>query len=250
MIKEILLFSGGLIIGIAGGIIGTKVILEKKLDKKYQDKADKEILEAMEKHFKDGASKKEPAKEPDKDSITDPGVASQAERAVQKEQEKKNQKVDYTSFSENGVERPDDMITKPKKTIVEPEDIEDEDEEDEIEKWDRQQEENYIKDIRETERWNRERNESPKIIKRENYGEYPLIERAELLYYQENDKLVFADNEEEIIDTEFYVGNCLIKYGFKHNQEKTIYVRNSYMGYDFEITKKPGAFVPGGNETG
>ena len=120
MIKEILLFSGGILVGAAAGIIGTKLFLEKKIDKKYQDKADKEILEAMQKHFKDGGSKTEPVKEPDKDSLSDAKVASVAEKAIQKEQEKKNQKINYTAYSENGVEHPDDMIVKPKKTIVEP----------------------------------------------------------------------------------------------------------------------------------
>ena len=248
MIKEILLFSGGILVGAAAGIIGTKLILEKKIDKKYQDKADKEILEAMEKHFKDGRSKTEPVKEPDKDSLSDTGVASVAEKAVQKEQEKKNQKINYTAYSENGVEKPDDMITKPKKTIVEPEDIEDE--EDEVEKWDRQEEENYIKGLRDSERWSRERLNRPKIIKRENYGEDPLLEKAELYYYPEDDVLAFAKNKEEIFDENFNVGDCLTKYGFKTNQEKTIYVRNSYVGYDFEITKRFERFVPDGNETG
>ena len=249
MIKEILLFSGGILVGVAAGIIGTKVILEKKLDKKYQDKADEEILEAMQKHFKDGGSKTEPVKEPDKDSLSDIGVASVAEKAVQKEQEKKNQKINYTAYSENGVEHPDDMIVKPKKTIVEPEDIED-DEEDEVEKWDRQEEENYIKGLRDSERWSRERLNRPKIIKRENYGEDPLLEKAELYYYPEDDVLAFAKNKEEIFDENFHVGDCLTKYGFKTNQEKTIYVRNSYVGYDFEITKRFERFVPDGNETG
>ena len=248
MIKEILLFSGGILVGAAAGIIGTKLILEKKIDKKYQDKADKEILEAMEKHFKDGRSKTEPVKEPDKDSLSDPGIASVAEKAVQKEQEKKNQKINYTAYSENGVEKPDDMITKPKKTIVEPDDIEDE--EDEVEKWDRQEEENYIKGLRDSERWSRERLNRPKIIKREDYGGDPLLETAELHYYPEQDILAFADNNEEIFDENFHVGDCLTKYGFKTNQEKTIYVRNSYVGYDFEITKRFDKFVPDGNETG
>lgn len=249
MIKEILLFSGGILVGAAAGIIGTKIFLEKKIDKKYQDKADKEILDAMQKHFKDSGSKTESVKEPDKDSLSDPGVASVAEKAVQKEQEKKNQKINYTAYSENGVEHPDDMIVKPKKTIVEPEDIED-DEEDEVEKWDRQEEENYIKGLRDSERWSRERLNRPKIIKREDYGEDPLLEKAELLYYQQDDILAFAENEEEITDEEFYVGSCLTKYGFKINQEKTIYVRNSYLGYDFEISKRFDSFVPIGNETG
>ena len=247
MIKEILLFSGGILVGAAAGIIGTKLILEKKIDKKYQDKADKEILEAMEKHFKDGGSKTEPVKEPDKDSLSDAKVASVAEKAVQKEQEKKNQKINYTAYSENGVEHPDDMIVKPKKTIVEPEDIED-DEEDEIEKFDRQEEENYIKGLRDSERWSRERMNRPKIIKRENYGEDPLLEQAELYYYQQDDTLTFANDGEEITDEELHVGDCLTKYGFKHNQEKTIYVRNTYLGYDFEITKRFGSYVP--DETG
>lgn len=249
MIKEILLFSGGILVGAAAGIIGTKVFLEKKLDKKYQDKADKEILEAMEKHFKDGRSKSEPGWEADKDSLSDSDITSVAEKAVQKEQEKKNQKINYTAYSENGVEKPDDMITKPKKTIVDPEDIED-DEEDEVENWDRQEEENYIKGLRDSERWSRERLNRPKIIKREDYGEDPLLEKADLLYYQQDDTLAFAENGEEITDEEFYVGNCLTKYGFKSNQEKTIYVRNSYVGYDFEITKRFDSFVPIGNETG
>ena len=244
MIKEILLFSGGILVGVAAGIIGTKLILEKKIDKKYQDKADKEILEAMQKHFKDRETKKEPDKEPDKDSLSDLKVASVAEKAVQKEQEKKNQKINYTAYSENGVEHPDDMIVKPKKTIVEP----DENEEDEVEKWDRQEEENYIKGMRDAERWSRERMNRPKIIKRENYGEDPLLEQAVLHYYPNEDILAFAKNNEEIFDENFHVGDCLTKYGFKTNQEKTIYVRNSYAGYDFEITKRFDKFVP--DETG
>lgn len=247
MIKEILLFSGGILVGAAAGIIGTKLILEKKIDKKYQDKADKEILEAMEKHFKDGGSKTEPGWEADKDSLSDSDITSVAEKAVQKEQEKKNQKINYTAYSENGVEKPDDMIVKPKKTIVEPEDIED-DEEDEVENWDRQEEENYIKGLRDSERWSRERLNRPKIIKREDYGEDPLLEKATLFYYPDEDILAFAEDMEEIFDENYNVGDCLTKYGFKTNNEETIYVRNSYAGYDFKIIKRFEKFVP--NETG
>lgn len=246
MIKEILIFGGGLIVGAAGGIIGTRMMLKKK----YEDKYDEEIQKTLDKHFKE-QKKQHEENVTVKSSLNDKTVAEDVETVLKSmaEKAKKNQNVDYTAYSE-GIEAPDDMIVKPEKSIVEPEDADDEDDEDEVSAWDEQFEANYIRGLKESVEMESHRHDRPKIIKHSQYGEYGTLTQAPLIYYQEDDTLVDPESDEVVEDLDLYVGNCLDKYGFRRNAESVLYVRNMFLGYDFEITKRFDSYAPIGNETG
>lgn len=242
MIREILLFVGGTIVGGLVGSLVTYKIVQKKCDAKI----DEEIAAFAKYRYE---KKTDASKEEVKSSLDDPEVATKASEKVKT----KNQAVNYNAFSENGVSVPPDMITKPKKTIEEPEEAwteEETDESDEPDEWEEHQNELYIKSMQDTEKHNMRRHDAPKIIKAENYGEDGTLTRSTLLYYQDDDTLVDEETGEEIFDQNLTVGNALDKYGFRKNTEKTIYVRNYILGFDYCVTKVFDSFVPIGNETG
>lgn len=105
-------------------------------------------------------------------------------------------------------------------------------------------EENYIQGYDLSCEHDRNRGDKPKLIKYEDYGEDHTLTQATLLYFVDNDILTTED-EEEIDDPAQLVGNCLDKFGFKTNDdEKTIFVRNSKLGFDYEIIKVFESYSP------
>ena len=237
--RSVIWFLVGASVGALGGFITARIVLSNK----YEQKANKEISEAIRGLHE--ADMKAKAAETKKSSLDDDEVIKEAEDLVEKinrlkEKAEKNHTVDYTAYSDGGVETPDDMIVKPQKTIKD----------EELDDWGRQEEENIMQGMLDTEERERHRHDRPKIIKKEQYGVYGTLTTAELLYYQEDDSLVWAETNEEIVDLNLTVGDCLDKYGFRKNTEKTLYVRNMFLGYDFMIHKRFDSFVPIGNETG
>lgn len=80
-----------------------------------------------------------------------------------------------------------------------------------------------------------------KLIPVDAYGSEPGFDVGTLFYYTEDD--ILATEEEERIDNpEFYVGNCLDKFGFRDNDESSIYIRNYRVQYDYEICKVRSSF--------
>lgn len=93
------------------------------------------------------------------------------------------------------------------------------------------------------------KSKGPKMIKMADYGSEPNLRLVELFYYTEDDVLtVGEDQNEEIIkdfdEIESMIGDALTKYGFKDNEEETIYVRNLKRGCDYEINKIFGSYGP------
>lgn len=87
----------------------------------------------------------------------------------------------------------------------------------------------------------------PRLIKEEEFGELAGIEKQTLKYWTYDDTLTTEENE-ELKDQEFYVGDCLTKYGFKDNdEEREIFVRNGRLGTDFDIVKFDSSFAEWGN---
>ena len=86
------------------------------------------------------------------------------------------------------------------------------------------------------------RGAGPKIIKADIYGDDPKLECKSLYYYTDDD--VLATEEDEMVDdiSDRMVGNALTKYGFKHNNEDSLYVRNERLGCDYEIIKVRSSF--------
>lgn len=80
-------------------------------------------------------------------------------------------------------------------------------------------------------------NKRPRIIKAEDYGEYPDYE-CSILYFYAMDKVLITENGGDIIDDpESIIGDALTKYGFENNAEMRIYVRNDEFDTDYEIIK-------------
>lgn len=87
----------------------------------------------------------------------------------------------------------------------------------------------------------------PRLIKEEEFGELAGIEKQTLKYWTYDDTLTTEENE-ELKDQEFYVGDCLTKYGFKDNdEEREIFVRNGRLGTDYNIVKFDSSFAEWGN---
>lgn len=88
------------------------------------------------------------------------------------------------------------------------------------------------------------KNQKPKIISESALGDLPVrIEMETLLYFQDNDVLTTED-EEEIEDPESIVGDSLIKYDFKNNDEDRIYVLNYATDTCYDIQKVRGFYTP------
>lgn len=89
----------------------------------------------------------------------------------------------------------------------------------------------------------KERNKPPRVISAAEHGtrDHEGYVSYELLYYTENDVLTVSDPEgEDIIspdELDDIVGNTLVKFGFKTNNEDVMYVRNYQRMWDLEITK-------------
>ena len=225
MIKEVLLFGGGLAVGALAGFLGAKIYYKEKMETEISEEI-KEVTRVYNEKMKEKgvtegdkvgeSSTKEEENHPDVVPEVVPGG--------------KNQKVSYTSYSAEGVDTPSDMIVKPKKTINE------EFEEDERE--------NFLKGLEASERHERERRQKPKIIKYEAFVEDRAYDVVPLVYYVNEEVLVNDDDGTEIDDWDMSVGDCLDKYGFRHNNEQIIYVRNFFKGIDYSITKRYDDYIP------
>lgn len=87
-----------------------------------------------------------------------------------------------------------------------------------------------------------ESGKKPKLIKIEDFTSGCEYHDKVTLYYYIEDDILATEEEEMIDDRERLVGDCLTKYGFVDNDEKTIYVRNTALSTDYEIVKVWSAF--------
>lgn len=104
-------------------------------------------------------------------------------------------------------------------------------------------EEYYNEGIRLTEEYNKNKNKKPRIISIKDIDNLPrTVEERELIYYTES--MTLADGEDlSIIDNpEFFVGDCLDKYGFSENSEDYIYVMNYSLNVLYNVTKVRGEY--------
>ena len=129
-------------------------------------------------------------------------------------------RVDYTRFNK-----------------VEPVDIEHPVDSDEDEAMDENEAAGFIFEKEHKE----ELKQKPKIIRVEQFGERREYETQTLEYYVEDN--VLCDEEGDAIeDVERCVGDALEKYGFKDNDEQSLYVRNPSYGVDYVIVKVFGSY--------
>ena len=235
--KEVLIFFGGALSGAA--------ICFLCLDKKYKDKVNKEI-DSLQKTYNE-MFEKQLSRLNEAEAELKKGSSTIDDLKVN------GTKVNYTSYSKDGVKfDPETFHDKSSIREPEPRDAEslhpvDSDEDEEPEEDSvilTQDEKGYIQGAELSNEHAINRNDKPKLIKYEDYGEDGTLEQATLLYYVDNDILVTED-EEEIPDPAQLVGDCLDKFDFRNNDdEKTIFVRNSKLGFDYEITKVYDSYTP------
>ena len=235
------IFGAGLITGLLAGFGAGYFVHKKKYEKELEavngsyhnifEKQRKRIEEADELLRKGSTSLESP------ESFVRPLEGSRSDS--------KDYKHNYTAYSENGVVGDPSVILREKSSIKEPEiPLEelhpmDSDEDEELDKEIERYNEGLVASVNHEIR----RTEKPKIIKEEDYGDDGTLTQASLIFYQGSNVLVTEDDE-EVIDIPLVVGDCLDKFGFRDNDEKRICVRNYKLGYDYEIVKVFGEYVP------
>lgn len=258
MIKNMLIFAGGALTGAALCYL----YLNKRYEKRVEDETRK-IIDAYEEMLDE---KNERIKMADKELSRGVSSSEVLEKAKKTLDEGKDippdpsdlslkdayavtkKIINYSGFSRDGVKfDPETFHDKSSIKEPEPRDVEslhpmDSDEDEEIIIG--EEEQNYIQGYDMSCEHDRNRGDKPKLIKYEDYGEDHTLTQSTLLYFVDNDILTTED-EEEIDDPTALVGNCLDKFGFKSNDdEKTIFVRNSKLGFDYEIIKVFESYSP------
>ncbi len=231
-IKSLLLFAGGLVIGGAAGILGTKKYFQDKYQKQYEK--DHNDLEAYYKHV-DEYSRQEHDQHEEEDNEVNPeesdtkpgGRMSQEERAAVKEKLKKNWKgtTNYANmYREKHADEEEDLAEKEYPT--------EEDDEEDI----NPEDEDHFNEHQ------KNRNKSPKIISAEAYSNLPAYVDQEVLYYYSIDSILCDENEEPVEEPGRLVGDALDKYGFADNEERLIFVMNYALDTCYEIQKVDAAW--------
>lgn len=208
----------GFVVGGLAGAVYMRYKKEKEMDliiNEYEEEID-ELIEEI-----------NAIEEETSDMIEEQEVDVQAEEMPEYEEELPNGYFDYGSKAKRKqrFRDPMDKPASPKDLLTEH--PEDSDEDDDI------LEESPIKGSEEV--------DMPKLISADKYDEDPSYDKDTLYYYQEDDILTNADDE-EIENPYEYVGDCLDKFDFRGTEEPLIHVRNDEKGTDYEVQKVYAAF--------
>lgn len=222
-----LYFLSGLILGAAGGAVGHHIYMVKKLDK-YTDEEIEEYEDISEEYLRSGEDEVNPDKT---NTGREHGPITAKQRDEIRSKLKKNweKTTNYASMYSGANEHPVDS---------------DEDEEIDISEESNDSEE--IEAIEEaldaTMNHEANKNKKPRIISYEAVTDLPsYIEQEDLFYYMDDD--ILANEAEEELDPETFVGDALRKYGFAYNDETEIYVMNYQLDTCYCITKVNSAFA-------
>ena len=142
----------------------------------------------------------------------------------------------YSQISKGAVDQKFDEIAA---ELEHPKDSDEDEDPDYID----EEEEERKRQIELSRQWTDEVNNSvgPMIISLDEYGATGYLDEVTLYYYTEDDTLTTEDDE-IIPDRERVIGNAIDLTGFGTNDEKVIYVRNTRLSTDYEISKVFGAF--------
>lgn len=236
-IKNILLFVGGLAIGAAGGILGTKKYFEGKYQKRYEE--DHAQLEEYY-HKKDEYSRvphEDPDDQDDEEKQVEGdskpgGRMSPSERAEIKKKLMKNWEG-TTNYA--GMYREKNGYTD--RGLVEAQHPLDQGEPGEEDPDDQDDEEIESPEEQAFNEHQRNKDRPPKLISDEAFSELPASIETGVLYYYAYDEMLCEENEEPVEEPERLVGDCLDKYGFRDNEERVIFVMNYALDTAYEIQK-------------
>lgn len=249
--KNILLFVGGLTVGGAAGVLGTRKYFRDFYQNRYEE--DHAALEEYYQRTDEYARRKDQNDENDyeDDGINSPdeidsrpgGRMTAEERAERKELLNRNWEG-TTNYA--GMYREKNGYTESKLAEGEhPLDQDEESEEAEIDE-DEIDDEEFSEETPEESAFNdhqRNMNKPPKIISAEAYGDLPAHIEKEVLYYYKLDETLTDDNEDPVDEPERLIGDALHKYGFAENDEQIIFVMNYAMDVCYEIQKFDGSWI-------
>ena len=237
--KSILIFIGGLAVGGAAGVLGTRKYYKEFYQKRYE-----EDHIALEEYYQrtDEYTRRSDQNEDDEfedDGINSPnemdsrpgGRMNEAERASVKEKLKKNWEgtTNYAGMYREKNGYTETKLAEGEHPLDQGEEGEEDPEEDEFEEVTPEEEA--------FDEHQRNKNRRPKIISAEDYENLPGHTEKEVLYLYAYDETLTDDNEEAIEEPERLVGDALYKYGFVDSDERLIFVMNYDMDVCYEIQK-------------
>ena len=187
---------------IVGGGIGA-LIAARRLKKHYEEKVQNDIREIREYYEYRTAVNDNgySAKKPDKESLNQEKVA--------------REKVDYTQFSRKP-ENTQDIIRRAEEQLAEEE----------------APMEEYVP--------RKKSKTGPKLIREDQFGNNPALDRVVLHYYTEDDILTTDEDEEYSPESRsLLVGNWIERIGFGSagDTDDAMYIRNEDMRCDYKIEK-------------
>lgn len=235
-IKNILLFVGGLAVGGAVGVLGTRKYFQDKYQKQYEN--DHAALE----EYYHRADEYTRTDHEDEEEFEDDGInssevdsrpggrMSDEERSEIKKKLNKNWEgtTNYAGMYREKNGYTEGKLAEAQHPLDQGEPGE-EDPEDEMITPEEEAFDNHQKN----------KDKSPKIITAEAYEDLPAyVEKKVLYFYSYDEILVDEDNEEEPIDEpERLIGDGLVKYNFIDNDERIIFVMNYSQDTCYEIQK-------------
>ena len=223
---KVLYFLSGFSLGGVLGALAYKIYSDKKREKECVEEYN-DILQ--------GYQRTTEVNPEETNTGRDKGTLSSEERAQIKERLQKNLKetTNYAAMYSAETEHPVDSDEElDEADYVEPEP------DDPLDGVDEEADDAYDATIEHQ----KNRTKKPKIISYDAVTELPsYIDQANLFYYVRDG--ILANEEEEELEPEAFVGDSLWKYDFANNDETEIYVMNYELDMCYTITKVQGAFA-------
>lgn len=239
--KSVICLFVGIVLGGAGGVLGTMNYFKKKYERIAEDEINKVLAGFEEENneyrriVKDKYAKDEEERESSGDNREE-GILSDEKRAEIKEKLRRNREEKEKKFNYAGVYAEKNELRKASEDRWN-EDNDDEVDEDSIEEEedDGAEEAAFIEE-------QKNRNKPPKIISEDAAANLDENWESEVLTYYIDDEIV-ADEDDEIVERpDILLGNALDQFDFRNNNEKLIYVANYQLNKVYEVSKVFGGY--------
>jgi len=203
-------FVAGLAVGAVSGMIAGAAYMKTKIEETIEERVDDEVKKFVDDYFKNDDE--------------DESYELDSEDMIENEAD--DPTTAYNSlhaFSERNTHKPDPTKIFRDPLAEHPEEPEEE------------------KDIFEESPVKRQAKEDesmkdPRLISEDKFDEDDDYEKETLYYYNEDD--VLTDENENEVDNELYlIGDAMDKYDFRNSEERIIHVRNYELQTDYEVVK-------------
>lgn len=265
--KNILIFIGGMILGGAAGIFGTRAVLVKK----YDERTMKWKEELQEYYERTDEYARVPHEDDQKETSSEEGISrpggrmTPEERASVREKLQKNyeQTTNYAAMyktSSDGIdpaemEHPEeeeseagtcancgnkeDLVSGGKKSCYCHRIDDFVDEQDACSDWEPEQpnDQNEVSEEQAFDDHRKNMNKPPKIISAEAYSNLPAHIDQQVMFFYYYDEVLCDENEEMIDEPGLLIGDALTKYDFADSDERCIFVMNYATDTCYEIQK-------------